>query len=45
MKAHRGIVDTTLTSYGNYVGDLVRVLGDDPQTYTCLFSKLIRGLD
>lgn len=34
MKAHRGIVDTTLTSYGSYVGDLVRVLGDDPQTYT-----------
>ena len=34
MKVHRGVVDTTLTSYGVYVGDLVRVLGNDPQTYT-----------
>jgi len=34
MRVHRGVVETTLTSYGSYVGDLVRVLGDDPQTYT-----------
>jgi integrase/recombinase XerD len=34
MKAHRGVVETTLTSYGDYVGDLVRVLGDDPYAYT-----------
>ena len=34
MKAHRGVVETTLISYGSYVGDLVRVLGNDPQTYT-----------
>ena len=34
MKVHRGVVETTLTSYGGYVEDLVRVLGDDPQTYT-----------
>ena len=34
MKTHRGIVETTLTSYAGYVGDLIRVLGDDPQTYT-----------
>ncbi len=34
MKVHRGVVETTLTLYGSYVGDLVRVLGDDPQRYT-----------
>jgi integrase/recombinase XerD len=34
MKVHRGVVDTTLTSYGGYVGELVGVLGADPQTYT-----------
>ncbi len=34
MKVHRGIVETTRTSYGVYVANLVRVLGDDPQTYT-----------
>jgi len=34
MKVHRGVVDTTLTSYGSYVGELVHVLGADPQTYT-----------
>jgi site-specific recombinase XerD len=34
MKVHRGVVETTLTSYAGYVGNLVRVLGDDPRTYT-----------
>jgi integrase/recombinase XerD len=34
MKVHRGVVETTLTSYGGYVEDLVRVVGKDPQTYT-----------
>ncbi len=34
MKVHRGIAETTLTSYRNYVGVLVRDLGNDPQTYT-----------
>lgn len=34
MRVHRGVVETTLASYGGYVGDLIRVLGDDPQTYT-----------
>lgn len=34
MKVHRGVVDSTLTSYGSYVGDLVRFLGDDPREYT-----------
>jgi len=34
MRVDRGVVDSTLTSYGSYVGDLVRVLGDDPRTYT-----------
>jgi integrase/recombinase XerD len=34
MKAHRGLTETTLISYGGYVEDLVRVLGNDPQTYT-----------
>jgi hypothetical protein len=29
-----GVVESTLTSYGSYVGDLLRVLGDDAQTYT-----------
>ena len=33
MKVHRGVVETTLSSYGSYVGDLVRDLGDDPRTY------------
>lgn len=34
MKIHRGVVETTLISYQQYVGDLVRVLGNDPLTYT-----------
>jgi integrase/recombinase XerD len=34
MKVDRGVAETTLISYGGYVGELVRVLGDDPQTYT-----------
>jgi len=34
MKVDRGVVETTLISYGSYVGDLVRFLGDDPRTYT-----------
>jgi integrase len=34
MQVHRGVVETTLIAYGNYVEDLVRVLGDDPQAYT-----------
>jgi site-specific recombinase XerD len=34
MKVHRGVVETTATSYRGYVGGLVQVLGDDPQTYT-----------
>ena len=34
MRVHRGVVEGTLASYGSYVGDLVRFLGDDPQRYT-----------
>ena len=34
MKVHRGVVETTLISYKQYVADLVRVLGNDPLTYT-----------
>jgi len=34
MHVERGVVESTLTSYGSYAGDLVRVLGDDPRTYT-----------
>ena len=34
MRVDRGVVQSTLTSYGSDVGDLVRVLGDDPRTYT-----------
>lgn len=34
MRVDRGVGESTLTSYGHYVGDLVRVLGDDPRTYT-----------
>jgi len=34
MKVHRAVVETTLTSYGRYVEDLVRFLGDDPRAYT-----------
>jgi site-specific recombinase XerD len=34
MKAQRGVVDTTLTSYRSYVTHLVDFLGDDPRTYT-----------
>ncbi len=34
MRVHRGVVETTLSSYGGYVRDLVRVLGGDPQAYT-----------
>ena len=33
MKAQRGVVDTTLTSYRSYVTHLVEFLGDDPRTY------------
>ena len=33
MQVHRGVVESTLTSYGSYVGDLVGFLGDDPRTY------------
>ncbi len=31
MHVHRGVSACTLTAYGSYVGDLVRVLGDDPR--------------
>ena len=34
MVAHRGSVETTLSSYRLYVRDLIDFLGDDPQTYT-----------
>jgi site-specific recombinase XerD len=34
MKAHRGVVETTLASYRLYVTNLVRFLGEDPRTYT-----------
>lgn len=34
MEVHRGVVETTLSSYAFYVGELVRYLGDDPRTYT-----------
>jgi len=34
MHVHRGVSARTLTVYGSYVGDLVRVLGDDPRAYT-----------
>jgi integrase/recombinase XerD len=34
MSTHRGVVDTTLTSYRRYVTHLVDCLSDDPQTYT-----------
>jgi len=34
MSAHRGVVDTTLTSYRRYVTHLVDCLSDEPQTYT-----------
>lgn len=34
MRVHRGVVEGTLASYGSYVGDLVRFLGDDPERYT-----------
>ena len=34
MEVHRGVVESTLTSYGIYVGELVRFLGGDPRTYT-----------
>ena len=34
MQAHRGVGESTLASYGRTVGHLVRVLGDDPATYT-----------
>jgi hypothetical protein len=36
MHIDRGAVETTLTSYGSYVGDLVHFLGDDPRTYRAL---------
>jgi len=34
MRADRGVVESTLSSYGGYAQDLVRFLGDDPRTYT-----------
>lgn len=34
MSTHRGVVDTTLTSYRRCVTHLVDCLSDDPQTYT-----------
>ena len=34
MRVERGVVESTLASYGSYVADLVRVLGEDPRTYT-----------
>jgi integrase/recombinase XerD len=34
MRAHRGVVETTLTSYRLYLTSLVDVLGPDPHTYT-----------
>jgi integrase/recombinase XerD len=34
MRAHRGAVESTLTSYRLYVSNLVDFLGDDPRTYT-----------
>lgn len=34
MQVDRGVGESTLTSYGNSVGDLVRLLGNDPRTYT-----------
>jgi site-specific recombinase XerD len=34
MKAHRGVVETTLASYRLYVTNLVGFLGEDPRRYT-----------
>jgi integrase/recombinase XerD len=34
LRAHRGVVQKTVESYGTYVMSLVAFLGDDPQTYT-----------
>jgi site-specific recombinase XerD len=34
MKAERGVVETTLSSYQRYVTDLVDFLGDEPRKYT-----------
>jgi site-specific recombinase XerD len=34
MKVHRGVAESTLTSYGSYVADLVGFLGSEPQSYT-----------
>jgi integrase len=34
MEVDRGVVETTLRSYGHYIADLVHALGDDPRTYT-----------
>ena len=34
MKAHRGAVETTLSSYRLYVTNLTDFLGDDPRTYS-----------
>src|SRR5437870_41802 len=34
MRAHRGAVQATLTSYRLYVTNLIEFLGDEPQTYT-----------
>jgi integrase/recombinase XerD len=34
MKAHRGVVETTLASYRLYLTNLVSFLGEDPRTYT-----------
>lgn len=34
LRADRGVVETTVTSYRQYVGDLVDHLGDEPSAYT-----------
>ena len=34
MKVHRGVVETTLVSYGRYATELVEALGEDPSAYT-----------
>lgn len=34
LHVDRGAVESTRASYGSYVGDLIRFLGDDPRTYT-----------
>jgi site-specific recombinase XerD len=34
IQAERGVSESTLTSYGGYAADLVRMVGDNPQAYT-----------